>query len=92
MDTAYEMFVRSANEAHCFATAQDRKAVKTFNKRVRRLWSRIEPEKQAAWIKLFDVHPEDVPLVVEGKELLLSQELHAALFPDDCRPRPKRVD
>lgn len=37
MDTAYEMFVRSANEAHCFATAQDRKAVKTFNKRVRRL-------------------------------------------------------
>lgn len=52
-DSVYDLFVRSATEANCFATGHDRKAVKRFNKRVRRAWARMEPESRAAWVKFF---------------------------------------
>lgn len=53
MDSVYDLFVRSATEANCFATEQNGKAAKRFNKRVRRAWARMEPESRAAWVKLF---------------------------------------
>lgn len=52
-DSVYDLFVRSATEANCFATGHDGKAVKRFNKRVRRAWAHMEPESRAAWVKLF---------------------------------------
>lgn len=90
--TPYDLFLRSAAAANCFAKEQDRKAVKAYNKRARRLWSRIEEEQQAAWVKLFNARPDDVPLVIKGEGLLWSQDLVARLLPDDCKTRPERKD
>jgi hypothetical protein len=91
INNAYDLFLRSAAAANCFAKEQDRKAVKAYNKRARRLWSRIEPEQQAAWVKLFNARPDDVPLVIKGEGLLWSQELVARLLPDDCKTRPEHI-
>jgi hypothetical protein len=91
INTPYDLFVQSAAAANCFAKAQDRKTVKAYNKRARRLWSRIEVEQQAAWVKLFHARPDDVPLVIKGEGLLWSQDLVAKLLPDDCKPKPEHI-
>jgi hypothetical protein len=91
INTPYDLFVQSAAAANCFAKEQDRKTVKAYNKRARRLWSRIETEQQAAWVKLFHARPDDVPLVIKGEGLLWSQDLVAKLLPDDCKPKPEHI-
>lgn len=85
IDSPYDLFVRSATEANCFTAGQSRKAIKAFNKRVRRTWPRITPEQQASWVKLFNGRPDDVPLIVKGKALLWSQELLFKLLPSNDR-------
>jgi hypothetical protein len=80
--SAYDLFVRSATEA---ATGQNGKATKAHNKRIRRLWPRLEPEQQATWVKLFNARPDDVPLVTKGKALLWSQDLLSKLLPNDSK-------
>jgi hypothetical protein len=92
IDTPYDLFLRSAAAANCFAKEQDRKAVKACNKRARRLWSRIEPEQTAAWVKLFNARPDDVPLVIKGEGLLWSQDLVAKVLPDECKPKHMLTD
>lgn len=92
IDTPYDLFVSSAIVVNCFATDQDCKAAKAYNKRVRRLWSRIEPEQQAAWVKLFHARDDDVPLVIKGEGLLWSQDLVSRLLPDQCKPKPEHAD
>jgi hypothetical protein len=92
ISTPYELFVRSATAANCFATDQNGKVTKAYNKRVRRLWTRIEREHTAAWVKLFNARPDDVPLVIKGEGLLWSQDLVSKLLPNDCKPKPEHTD
>ncbi|GAB7333796.1 hypothetical protein MBLNU13_g05311t2 [Cladosporium sp. NU13] len=92
MDSVYELFVRCVNEANCSATQQNGKAIKAFNKRVRRAWARIDSEPKAAWVKLFNARPDDVSLIIKGKKLLWSQGLHLKLFPSGCGPKLKHTD
>lgn len=83
IDSPFDLFVRSATEANCFTAGQSHKAVKAFNKRVRRTWPHIEPEQRASWVKLFNARPDDVPLIIKGKALLWSQELLFKLLPNN---------
>jgi hypothetical protein len=95
IDSAYDLFICSATAANRSATDQSPKSVKAYNKRVRRHWNRMSrdaPEKQAAWMKLFNARPDDVPLVTKGEGLLWSQDLVATLMRDDCKPKPKNTD
>jgi hypothetical protein len=95
IDSAYDLFICSTTAANRSATDQSPKSVKAYNKRVRRHWNRMSrdaPEKQAAWMKLFNARPDDVPLVTKGEGLLWSQDLVATLMRDDCKPKPKNTD
>jgi len=91
IDSPFDLFVRSATEANCFTAGQSRKAVKAFNKRIKRMWPRITPEQQASWVKLFNARPDDVPLVIKGKALLWSQDLLFDLLPKDSNSEPEHT-
>lgn len=82
MNTNLDLFVRSAVDAHCFASDESPANIAAFTRDVRRAWTTIQPEQRAGWLKLFNSLPEDETMSVRGQKLLKSQGLLATILPD----------
>lgn len=89
LDSVDALFTRSATDAHCFAADEDGKAIKSYGKRIRRIWARVEPEQRADWVKLFNARPDAVSPSVHGQRLLQSQGLLVKFLPKGCTRRHK---
>jgi hypothetical protein len=87
--TVYDLFVRSATDANCFASETNGEANKAYRKRIHKAWSHIEPEQRAAWVKLLNTRPDVIPMSVKGQKLLWSQGLIAKLLPTDHKRKRK---
>jgi hypothetical protein len=88
-DSVYDLFVRSATDANCFASETNGEANKAYRKRIHKAWSHIEPEQRAAWVKLLNTRPDVIPMSVKGQKLLWSQGLIAKLLPTDHKRKRK---
>lgn len=82
MNTNLDLFVRSAVDAHCFASDEAPAIIAAYTREVRRAWTTLQPEQRAAWVKLFNSLPEAESLSVRGQRLLESQGLLAKFVPD----------
>lgn len=82
MKRAYDVFVRSAIDAHCFSIGQTSDIMTGYRTHARGIWKGISAQQKESWKTLFKVRTSADDISVRGQKLLQSQGLLVKFLPD----------